>query len=110
MNSATTPAKERHKAMLTRFMCEVWSNGEVERCDTYLADTYTIHHDPGDPWDGQALDIEGFKTRVRLSRAPFPDQQFHVREMIADENAFVPQGNRSRCLARRSITLTARTR
>ncbi len=86
MNSATTPADERHKAILTRFMREVWSNGEAERCDTYLADTYTIHHDPGDPWDGQALDVEGFKTRVRLSRAPFPDQQFHVCEMIADEN------------------------
>jgi predicted ester cyclase len=51
----------------------------------YLADTYTIHHDPGDPWDGQILDIAGFMNRVRISRAPFPDQQFHVREMLADE-------------------------
>ena len=66
-------------------MQEVWSNGDVERCDTYLADAYTIHHDPGDPWDGQSLDIAGFKTRVRQSRAPFPDQRFHVLEMLSDD-------------------------
>ena len=79
-----TTASERLKDLLTSFMREVWSNGAVERCDAYLADRYKIHHDPGDPWDGQTLDIEGFKDRVRVSRAPFPDQQFHVREMIAD--------------------------
>ena len=67
-------------------MQEVWSDGDVERCDAYIADTYTIHHDPGDPWDGQSLDIAGFKTRVRLSRAPFPDQQFHILEMLSDES------------------------
>ena len=61
------------------------ANGDVERCNTYLADSYTIHHDPGDPWDGQSLDIAGFKTRVRQSRAPFPDQRFHVLEMLSDE-------------------------
>jgi steroid delta-isomerase-like uncharacterized protein len=81
----TIPANERHKGLLASFMREVWSNGEVERCGTYLADTYTIHHDPGDPWDGQMLDIAGFMNRVRISRAPFPDQEFRVHEMLADE-------------------------
>jgi steroid delta-isomerase-like uncharacterized protein len=85
MTGMTTSANERNKGLLTSFMREVWSNGDVERCDAYLAQTYTIHHDPGDPWDGRTLDVGGFMDRVRISRAPFPDQQFHVREMIADE-------------------------
>jgi predicted ester cyclase len=72
--------------ILSRFLDEVWSNGEIDRCDTYLADTYTIHHDPGDPWDGQSLDLEGFENRVTVSRAPFPDQQFHVKDMLFDES------------------------
>lgn len=82
----TTPANELHKGILTSFIREVWSNGEVGRCDAYLAQTYTIHHDPGDPWHGQTLDVAGFINRNRISRASFPDQQFHVREMVADED------------------------
>jgi steroid delta-isomerase-like uncharacterized protein len=81
------PAPNQHlQTLLSNFMQEVWSDGNVERCDAYLAETYTIHHDPGDPWDGQSLDVAGFKRRVRQSRAPFPDQRFHVLEMLSDES------------------------
>jgi steroid delta-isomerase-like uncharacterized protein len=79
----STLQDEQHKALLTGFLREIWSGGNVERCATYLAETYTIHHDPGDPWEGQSLDIDAFKARVALSRAPFPDQQFQVQDMIA---------------------------
>jgi predicted ester cyclase len=80
------PPSERLQTLLSDFIREVWSCGDIERCEFYLADSYTIHHDPGDPWDGQMLDLEGFKTRVRASRAPFPDQQFQVPDMIAYKN------------------------
>jgi steroid delta-isomerase-like uncharacterized protein len=79
-----TEKMERQNNLLTDFLLEVWSNGTIERCHVYVANEYTIHHDPGDPWDGQTLELEGFKDRVRLSRAPFPDQQFHVSEMLAE--------------------------
>lgn len=72
--------------ILSMFLRVVWSNGEIDRCEDYVGDTYTIHHDPGDPWDGQSLDIAGFKNRVKVSRAPFPDQQFHVKDMLSDES------------------------
>jgi hypothetical protein len=74
----TTTENEKRKAMLRSFLDEVWSAGDIERSGAYLAETYTIHHDPGDPWEGRSLDVEGFKTRAALSRAPFPNQQFQV--------------------------------
>ena len=72
------------KQILADFLCEVWSEGLLARIPHYLADTYTIEHDPGDPWEGQALDVDGFVDRVRRSRAPFPDQRFDVVAMLAD--------------------------
>ncbi len=78
-----------YKDILTRFIHEVWSEGDVEAADRYIAAQYTIHHDPGDPWDRQELDLEGFKERVRLSCGPFPDQRFVLNELFADGNAVV---------------------
>ena len=65
--------------ILGEFLDRVWSSGEVDACDRFLAPHYTIFHDPGDPWDGLTLDVSGFKERVRLSRKPFPDQRFDTR-------------------------------
>jgi steroid delta-isomerase-like uncharacterized protein len=79
----------RRKALLAEFLESVWSNGRVDAADDYLAESYTIHHDPGDPWAGQQLNLEHYKERVRLSRAPFPDQRFTVQEMFADGDAVV---------------------
>lgn len=74
----------RDKEIVTRFIQEVWSGGNLDAVDTWLAPSYTIHHDPGDPWDGRTLDIAGFKERVIQSRAPFPDQRFTINELLAD--------------------------
>jgi predicted ester cyclase len=78
-----------NKELLAGFIEEVWNAGDLAACDRYVAATYTIHHDPGDPWDGQALDLPGYRERVRLSRAPFPDQRFAIREMVAEGDAVV---------------------
>ena len=79
----------RNKKIVRSFIREVWSNGNVDAADEFLAPRYTIHHDPGDPWDGQALNLEAFKDRVRKSRAPFPDQRFEINELIAEPNRVV---------------------
>ncbi len=71
---------------LQQFLESVWNEDDIEAADNYIAASYTIRHDPGDPWDGKTLDIEGFKERVRISRAPFPDQRFDVEEMIPDKD------------------------
>jgi len=80
---------EENIALLTEFLEDVWNAGHEDASDKYLAPTYTIHHDPGDPWDRQELDIPGYKERVRLSRAPFPDQRFAVQDVLADANRVV---------------------
>ena len=77
------------KQRLGGFIRQVWDEGDAEAADGYLAATYTIHHDPGDPWEGRMLDLDGFKDRVRRSRAPFADQRFNIQGMFADGGSVV---------------------
>ncbi|MFA5162170.1 MAG: ester cyclase [Elusimicrobiales bacterium] len=75
------------KEMLARFVREVWSGGDIEAADKYIAPQYTIHHDPGDPWDGKTLGLAEYKERVRLLRSAFPDQHFDLQGLFEDGNA-----------------------
>jgi steroid delta-isomerase-like uncharacterized protein len=77
------------KEILTQFIEEVWSLGRIEASDKYIASRYTLYHDPGDPWDKKELDLEGYKERVRVLRAPFPDQRFEIKGLFADGDAVV---------------------
>ena len=72
--------------LLEEFLNQVWSSGDVDQCDRFLADRYTIRHDPGDPWEGRVLDLAGFKERVRLSREPVPDQRFDVQHWFEGDH------------------------
>lgn len=85
----TTANTTGNKAILTQFIDEVWNLGNVDASDKYIAPRYTIHHDPGDPWDKQELDLPGYKDRVRISRAPFPDQRFSIQNLVAEDDAAV---------------------
>jgi steroid delta-isomerase-like uncharacterized protein len=69
---------------LVQFMEQVWNTGDVAAVDRFLADQYTIHSDPGDPWEGQTLSREGFRNRLVTSRAPFPDLRFELGDVVAD--------------------------
>ena len=39
-------------------MERAWNGGDLTAVDELVAPRYTIHSDPGDPWDGQELDLE----------------------------------------------------
>jgi|SRR5579863_6510896 steroid delta-isomerase-like uncharacterized protein len=80
-------AAGEHKVLLAAFIEEVWSRGQIDACDDFIGETYTVRHDPGDPWDGQTLSRDGFKERVRLSREPLPDQRFTLVSMLEDADA-----------------------
>lgn len=78
-----------NKELLSRFIEDVWNAGDIDACDKYIAPLYTIHHDPGDPWDQKQLDLAVYKERVRVSRAPFPDQRFSIHEILSEGNRVV---------------------
>lgn len=77
------------KEVLKQFTREIWSEGNVEASDKYIAPKYKILHDPGDPWEGRELDLAGYKERVRTLRAAFPDQFFDIQGLFADGDAVV---------------------
>jgi predicted ester cyclase len=77
------------KSRLRRFLREVWDEGRAEAADAYVAPSYAVAHDPGDPWDGRTLDLDGFKDRVRRSRAPCPDQAFLIEQLVEDGDTVV---------------------
>ncbi|SEQ27438.1 Predicted ester cyclase [Solimonas aquatica] len=68
---------------------EVWSQGDAEAAERYIAPKYKIFHDPGDPWEGRELDLTAYKARVRTLRAAFPDQHFDIQRLFADGDAVV---------------------
>ncbi|MGA7965152.1 MAG: ester cyclase [Gammaproteobacteria bacterium] len=75
--------------ILEKFIQRVWNEGNAESAPDFIAPAYTIHHDPGDPWEGMTLDPEGFKDRVRKSRAPVPDQRFELQDVLEGDDRVV---------------------
>lgn len=73
------------KKLLKEFIRRVWDEGDADAAAAFVASSYTIHHDPGDPWEGMTLDLEGFKDRVNKSRAPVPDQRFELQEVFENQ-------------------------
>jgi steroid delta-isomerase-like uncharacterized protein len=71
-------------AALRQFMRRVWDTGDAAAVDDSLAEGYTTHSDPGDPWDGQTLTRQAFKERLATSRAPFPDLRFELGDTAAE--------------------------
>ena len=71
-------------ARLVAFMERVWDTGDTSAIPAFIADAYTIHSDPGDPWDGQTLTRAEFVERLAVSRTPFPDLRFELGDVVAD--------------------------
>ncbi len=74
----------REPADVVRELHEVvWSQGVQAAIARLVAPRYTVHHDPGDPWDGQSLDRRAYATRLAHSRDAFPDLRFTVDDLVA---------------------------
>lgn len=80
---------ETRKRLLRDFIRRVWDEGDAGAAVDYLARNYHIHHDPGDPWEGQTLDLRGFQERLAVSRAAFPDQKFDIQGLFTSDDAVV---------------------
>ena len=83
------PNKPSINRVLSQFIQEIWNDGNIDAAERYIAPSYTVHHDPGDPWHQRTLTVAEFKERVRLSRAPFPDQRFELLETFGEGKAVV---------------------
>ncbi|HET9933609.1 MAG TPA: DUF2239 family protein [Polyangiaceae bacterium] len=62
----------------------VWSYGDYAAIGKLVAPRYVVHSDPGDPWEGQTLDHDGYRERVRYSRKAFPDLNFTIEDIVTD--------------------------
>ncbi len=80
---AAEPAPDAGSLMLRDLYQQVWSFGDYAAVERLVAPQYTIHSDPGDPWEGRTLDRAGYTERVRYSRAAFPDLVFHLEQTIS---------------------------
>lgn len=85
--SANREALRRQR--LTDFIHRIWNEGDAKAASDFIADSYTIHHDPGDPWEGMTLDLAGFRDRIVQSRAAFPDQCFDIQGVFANGDGLV---------------------
>lgn len=75
-----------NERVLRDFFDRVWNTGDASAVGDFVAPAYTIHSDPGDPWDGQTLDIGGFSNRLVTSRGPFPDLSFEIQDAVATDD------------------------
>ncbi|MCF6443039.1 ester cyclase [Pseudoalteromonas luteoviolacea] len=73
--------------VLKEFIQKVWNEGDINAIPKYIAEKYTIVHDPADPWEGMELDVADFQERVSVSRAPVPDQAFDIQELYEKEDS-----------------------
>jgi len=87
MKIESTTTAPSHRKALAEFLERVWNTGDASACDRFIAENYTLRHDPGDPWNGRTLDLPGYEERLAISRAPFPDQRFEVQAMLMDGDA-----------------------
>jgi steroid delta-isomerase-like uncharacterized protein len=71
---------ERNKAA-SRAVFEIWSTGELDRLDDYVAPD-VVHHDPYDPHGADG--IEGHRRTIAMNREAFPDIEIKVEEQIAE--------------------------
>jgi steroid delta-isomerase-like uncharacterized protein len=76
----------KNKDAVVRLIEEVWNKGNFQIVDQLIAPQYKVRHDPGDPWEGQTLDLTTYKERVKMSRDVLPDQKFFIEDMVGEGN------------------------
>jgi steroid delta-isomerase-like uncharacterized protein len=69
--------------VITEIYQRVWTDADYEAIERLVAPSYTVHSDPGDPWESHTLDRAGYEKRVRHTHTAFPDVVFTIHEQIA---------------------------
>jgi steroid delta-isomerase-like uncharacterized protein len=80
------PTSDRHKALVRRWLEEVFSRGDLDAADGLFSSTYALH-DPSFPRDVHGP--EGIKRYVLVYRGAFPDLKVTVEDQLAEEDKVV---------------------
>lgn len=76
---------ENSKVVIRRFLEEVINQGRLERADDLVVEDFVEL----DPFPGQRQGREGLKELLGGMRVAFPDMNWVVEEMVAEENRVV---------------------
>jgi steroid delta-isomerase-like uncharacterized protein len=77
---------DKHKALVCRWLEEVFSRGDLEAADGLFTPNYALH-DPSFPLD--LYGPEGVKHYVSAYRVAFPDFEVTVEDQLAEEDKVV---------------------
>jgi steroid delta-isomerase-like uncharacterized protein len=72
---------EANKAVVRRFIEEVWNDGNLDAIDELISEDH-IDHDPGR--EGTPPGREGMRAFVQMYRAAYPDAHIELGEMVAE--------------------------
>jgi steroid delta-isomerase-like uncharacterized protein len=82
MKEEVLMSAETSKALLRRYIHEVWENQNLEAVDEFLAPGYKRHRARTSP----PLTREGQKQLLAQFRTAFPDIRVAIEEMIAEDD------------------------
>jgi steroid delta-isomerase-like uncharacterized protein len=77
---------EENKAVVRRFLEEIFTGGNLELVEELFAPHYVLH-DPSVP--GEVRGPEGIKQYVGMYRGAYPDTRFTVEDQIAEGDKVV---------------------
>lgn len=77
-----------HKALLRRYIEEVWHNGRIAALDVFLAPTYRRHVSPTAP----PLPLDGQEQRLAGFRAAFPDIELAFGDVVVEGDRVALRG------------------
>jgi len=72
---------EENKAVVRRFIEEVWNNGNLDVIDELVSEDH-VDHDPGR--EGTPAGREGLRAFVQMYRSAYPDTHVEFGELIAE--------------------------
>ena len=72
---------EENKAVVRRYLEEVWSGGNLEVIDELIAEDH-VDHDPAAAQTGGGR--EGQRAMVQMFRSAFPDLHVEIGEIVAE--------------------------
>ncbi|HET7479814.1 MAG TPA: ester cyclase, partial [Rubrobacteraceae bacterium] len=79
-------SQEENKAVIRRFLEEVFGGGDLELVDELFAPDYVLH-DPAVP--GEVRGPDGIRQYVDMYRSAYPDTHFTIEDQLAEDDEVV---------------------